>query len=65
VIAPRPSPRIFISSLMAGYVNIQVAAARAIERAGCEPVRAEDFPAGTVLVRMPASMEWLAATVQS
>lgn len=46
-----PGPRIFISSLMAAYGDIRAAASRAIERAGCEPVRAEDFPAGTVSPR--------------
>jgi Domain of unknown function (DUF4062) len=40
-----PRRRIFISSLMQGYGQIRDAAARGIERAGCEPVRAEDFPA--------------------
>lgn len=43
-----PRPRIFVSSLMTGYGDIRAAASRAIDRSGCEPVRAEDFPAGTV-----------------
>ena len=44
-------PRIFVSSLMAGYGDTRAAASRAIDRSGCEPVRAEDFPAGTVSPR--------------
>jgi hypothetical protein len=36
---------------MSGYGAVRDAAARGIERAGCEPVRAEDFPAGTVSPR--------------
>lgn len=40
-----PRPRIFISSLMQGYGQIRDAAASGIDHAGCEPVRAEDFPA--------------------
>ncbi len=46
-----PRPRVFVSSLMTGYGTVRDAASRAIERAGCEPVRAEDFPAGTVSPR--------------
>ena len=46
-----PRPRIFVSSLMMGYGTIREAASRAIDHAGCEPVRAEDFPAGTVSPR--------------
>ena len=46
-----PRPRIFISSLMAGYSAVRDAASRAIGRSGCEPVRAEDVPAGTVSPR--------------
>lgn len=45
------SPRIFVSSLMAGYGDVRAAAARGIEQAGCEPVLAENFPAGTVSPR--------------
>ena len=44
-------PRVFVSSLMAGYGAVRDAVSRAIERTGCEPVRAEDFPAGTVSPR--------------
>jgi hypothetical protein len=36
---------------MTGYGAVRAAASRAIERSGCEPVRAEDFPAGTVSPR--------------
>src|SRR3712207_7756598 len=43
--------RVFISSLTTGYGAVRDAASQAIERAGCEPVRAEDFPAGTVSPR--------------
>lgn len=46
-----PRPRVFVSSLMTGYGAVRDAASRAIERAGCEPVCAEDFPAGTVSPR--------------
>ena len=46
-----PLPRIFVSSLMVGYSGVRAAASRAIDRSGCEPVRAEDFPAGTVSPR--------------
>ena len=44
-------PRVFVSSLMTGFGAVRAAASRAIERAGCEAVRAEDFPAGTVSPR--------------
>lgn len=46
-----PRPRIFVSSIMTGYGDVREAAARAIEEAGCEPVLAERFPAGTVSPR--------------
>lgn len=46
-----PRPRVFVSSLMTGYGAVRAAASRAIERSGCEPVRAEDFPAGTASPR--------------
>lgn len=46
-----PRPRVFVSSLMTGYGAVRDAASRASERAGCDPVRAEDFPAGTVSPR--------------
>ncbi len=46
-----PRPRIFVSSLMTGYGNVREAAARAIVEAGCGPVLAERFPAGTVSPR--------------
>ncbi len=46
-----PRPRIFVSSLMTGYGDIRAATSRAIDRSGCEPVLAEDFPAGTVSPR--------------
>lgn len=45
------NPRVFVSSLITGQGAVRDAASRAIERAGCEPVRAEDFPAGTVSPR--------------
>ncbi len=45
------NPRVFVSSLMIGYGAVRDAASRAIEGAGCDPVRAEDFPAGTVSPR--------------
>lgn len=44
-------PRIFVSSLMAGYGDTRAAVTRGIEQAGCEPVLAENFPAGTVSPR--------------
>lgn len=40
-----PRPRVFISSVMDGYGPFRDAAANGIDQAGCEPVRAEDFPA--------------------
>lgn len=40
-----PRPRVFISSVMDGYAQFRDAAAEGIRQAGCEPVRAEDFPA--------------------
>lgn len=47
-----PLPRIFISSVMPPeYRLIRDAAARGIARAGCEPIRAEDFPAAHVKPR--------------
>lgn len=42
---PEPRPRVFISSVMDGYTRFRDAAADGIRQAGCEPVRAEDFPA--------------------
>lgn len=44
-------PRIFVSSIMTGYGDVREAAARAIEKAGCEAVLAERFPAGTASPR--------------
>lgn len=38
-------PRVFISSIQDGYTHLRDAAERAIKRAGCVPVRAENFPA--------------------
>lgn len=46
-----PRPRVFVSSLMGGYGAVRAAATRGIERADCEAVRAEDFPAGTTSPR--------------
>lgn len=46
-----PRPRVFISSLMQGYGDVRNAAAVAIKRADCEPVRAEDFPASNTSPR--------------
>ena len=46
-----PHPRIFISSVMDGYENFRDAARDGIRQAGCESVRAEDFPAATVSPR--------------
>lgn len=42
---PDPRPRVFISSVMDGYGPFRDAAAEGIRQAGCDPVRAEDFPA--------------------
>lgn len=42
---PDPRPRVFISCVMDGYAQFRDAAADGIRQAGCEPVRAEDFPA--------------------
>lgn len=42
---PDPRPRVFISSVMDGYGQFRDAAADGVRQAGCEPVRAEDFPA--------------------
>ena len=42
-----PRPRVFVSSVMDGYKNFRDAASEGIRQAGCEPVRAEDFPAAT------------------
>ena len=38
-------PRIFVSSVMQGYRDYRDAARRGIQRAGCDPVLAEDFAA--------------------
>ena len=46
-----PRPRIFVSSKFTGNGAVRAAASRGIERAGCEPVLAENFPAGTVSPR--------------
>lgn len=46
-----PRPRIFISSVMDGYENFRDAARDGIRQAGCEAVRAEDFPAATASPR--------------
>ena len=46
-----PRPRIFISSVMDGYENFRDAAGDGIRQAGCEAVRAEDFPAATISPR--------------
>ena len=46
-----PRPRVFISSLIQGYGDIRNAAAEAIKRANCQPVRAEDFPAANTSPR--------------
>ncbi len=39
------NPRVFVSSVMENFAEYREAAALGIRRAGCEPVRAEDFPA--------------------
>ncbi len=39
------NPRVFVSSVMENFAEYREAAAIGIRRAGCEPVRAEDFPA--------------------
>ena len=39
------NPRVFVSSAMENFAEYREAAALGIRRAGCEPVRAEDFPA--------------------
>ena len=44
-------PRAFVSSLTTGYGTVRDAASRAIARAGCEPVRVEDSPAGAMSPR--------------
>lgn len=44
-------PRVFISSLIQGYGDVRNAAAEAIKRANCQPVRAEDFPAANTSPR--------------
>ena len=44
-------PRVFISSIMEGYEAFRDAAAEGIRRAGCDPVRAEDFPASSTSPR--------------
>jgi hypothetical protein len=46
-----PKPRVFISSLIQGHGDVRRAAAEAIKRADCEPVRAEDFPASSTSPR--------------
>lgn len=38
-------PRVFVSSVMAGYLDVREVAREAIAAAGCEPVLIEDFPA--------------------
>jgi len=40
-----PRPRVFVSSVMQDYARFRDAAAEGIRQAGCDPVRAEDFPA--------------------
>ena len=42
-----PRPRVFVSSVMDGYSSFRDAVSEGIRQAGCEPVRAEDFPAAT------------------
>jgi Domain of unknown function (DUF4062) len=44
-------PRVFISSVEKGYEDMRNAAMRAIKRAGCVPIRAEDFPAAKIAPR--------------
>lgn len=44
-------PRVFISSIEDGYTHVRDAAERAIERAGCVPVRAENFPSHRISPR--------------
>lgn len=46
-----PRPRVFISSVMEDYGEYRDAALHGIRQAGCEPVRAEGFPAGTASSR--------------
>lgn len=46
-----PRPRVFVSSVMGGYKNFRDAAGEGIRQAGCEPVRAEDYPATTTSPR--------------
>lgn len=43
--------RVFISSVMEGYEAFREAAAESVRRAGCDPVRAEDFPASSMSPR--------------
>ena len=37
-------PRVFVSSVMENYAAFRDTATKSIRRAGCDPVRAEDFP---------------------
>lgn len=46
-----PRPRVFVSSVMDGFKDFRDAASEGIRQAGCEPVRAEDFPAATASPR--------------
>ncbi len=46
-----PRPRVFVSSVMGGYKNFRDAAGEGIRQAGCEPVRAEDYPVATTSPR--------------
>lgn len=46
-----PKARVFFSSVMEGYGAFRDAAADAIRRAGCDVVRAEEFPADTTSPR--------------
>ena len=40
-----PLPRVFLSSVMENYAQYRDAAVLGVRHAGCEPIRAEDFPA--------------------
>ena len=44
-------PRVFVSSVMEDYGDVRDAASDGIRRAGCEPIRAEDFSAASISPR--------------
>ena len=46
-----PLPRVFVSSVIENYAQYRDAAVLGIRSAGCEPIRAEDFPAQAISPR--------------